>query len=77
MPQGSPEVTGFAMEALTHDHQIILIVIVAGSLIVGFPLAVNTLWHLKVRLYCIILGLIHVSCLQSVPSASGLGVGLT
>ena len=41
---------GFAMELLFRDHQMALFSVSLGSLILGLPLAWNSLWNLKARL---------------------------
>ena len=38
---------GYAMEVLFRDHHVTLFCVSLGSLILGFPLAWNVLWHLK------------------------------
>ena len=40
---------GYAMEVLVRDHYVALLVVNLGSLVLGLPLAWNTLWNLKVR----------------------------
>ena len=41
---------GYAMEVLFRDHQVALFSVSLGSLILGLPLAWNSLWNLKARL---------------------------
>ena len=47
---------GFALEALIEEHNVALVIVCLGSLILGVPLAWNVLWHLKESLsnikYC-------------------------
>ena len=43
------EARGFAMEVLFRDHQVFLFSVSLGSLILGVPLAWNSLWNLRVR----------------------------
>ena len=38
---------GFALEALIEEHNVALVIVCLGSLILGVPLAWNVLWHLK------------------------------
>ena len=41
-------VHGHSMGTLLVDHQMILLNTIIVSLVIGVPLAVNTLWHLQV-----------------------------
>ena len=38
---------GFALEALIEEHHVALVIVCLGSLILGLPLVLNVLWHLK------------------------------
>ena len=38
---------GFALEALIEEHSVALVIVCIGSLILGLPLVLNVLWHLK------------------------------
>ena len=38
---------GFALEALIEEHSVALVIVCLGSLILGLPLVLNVLWHLK------------------------------
>ena len=38
---------GFALEALVEEHSVALVIVSLGSLILGLPLVLNVLWHLK------------------------------
>ena len=41
-------VHGHSMNTLMVDHQMILLTTIVVSLVLGVPLAANTLWHLQV-----------------------------
>ena len=38
------------MEDLFKEHNVVLLCIILGSLVLGFPLSLNVLWHLKAGL---------------------------
>ena len=67
------------MEDLSMEHNVALLCIILGSLVLGFPLSLNVLWHLKaglsndkVILFFLYIKLYHL--IQVATNQSGRGV---
>ena len=67
------------MEDLFKEHNVALLCIILGSLVLGFPLSLNVLWHLKaglsndkVILFFLYIKLYHL--IQVATNQSGRGV---